>query len=47
MGRNPSPVPRRLEKTPSWDTLSSRERAVFPKIEVEEIDDLIDKLPED
>jgi hypothetical protein len=27
-GRNPSPVRRRLEKTPSPDTLSPRERAV-------------------
>ena len=28
--RNPSPVPRRLEKAPSRDTLSPGERAVFP-----------------
>ena len=28
-GRNPSPVPRRLEKAPSRDTLSPRERAAF------------------
>jgi hypothetical protein len=28
--RNPSPVPRRLEKAPSPDTLSPRERAIFP-----------------
>jgi hypothetical protein len=29
-GRNPSPVRRRLEKAPSPDTLSPRERAIFP-----------------
>jgi len=46
MGRNPSPAPRRFEKTPSWDNLSPRERAVSPKIEVEEMDSLIDKLAE-
>jgi hypothetical protein len=28
-GNNPSPVPRRLEKAPSRDTLSPRERAMF------------------
>ena len=28
-GRNPSPVRRRLEKAPSPDTLSPRERAIF------------------
>jgi len=29
-GRNPSPVRRRLERAPSPDTLSPRERAIFP-----------------
>ena len=33
MGSNPSPVPRRLKKTPSRDTLSPRERAVAPTSE--------------
>jgi hypothetical protein len=31
-GSNPSPVPRRLEKAPSRDTLSPQERAVFPTL---------------